>query len=248
MYYHAKLEYGIANHYWWNHSKQGLIKQLVIPFVNGHICEITLRGGKKILNMKNVTLLTIYKTEQSLDDSDEGKLVNEIESSSFIKNECTSEILNDIKFSASSRGSTSLLQKALMVPKKQVFVVMKFKNKLLDSAYEGVFKPVVNEFGLDCIRIDEIQDSGIITDQILETIAESKYIIADLSGERPNCYYECGFAHALGKELIFCIQSSDEIHFDLAGYRFIQWSTEAELRRQLRDRLTKLESKTSSND
>ena len=87
---------------------------------------------------------------------------------------------------------------------------MKFGDDALDSAYEGVIKPIVASFHMKCLRIDEVQNSGKITDQILEAIAESKYIIADLTGERPNCYYESGFAHALGKELVLTIEAIEE--------------------------------------
>ena len=119
---------------------------------------------------------------------------------------------------------------------------MKFGDKFLDSAYEGVIRPVIDNFGMQPLRIDELQDSGKVTDQVLESIASSRYILADLSGERPNCYYEAGFAHALGKELILSIRTEDKIHFDLAGYRFIQWETEADLRRELIKRFTSLTS------
>jgi hypothetical protein len=58
-----------------------------------------------------------------------------------------------------------------------------------------------------------------------------------LSGERPNCYYETGFAHALGKEIILPINTKDKIHFDLSGHRFIQWETESDLRKGLKKRV-----------
>jgi len=115
--------------------------------------------------------------------------------------------------------------------------VMKFGDEELDSMYEGVIKPLGREIGFDVLRIDEVQDSGNITDQVLEAIASSALIIADLSGERPNTYYEAGYAHALGKEIIFTIRQGDEIHFDLAGYRFVQWRTENDLRQKLLRRL-----------
>ena len=111
----------------------------------------------------------------------------------------------------------------LLEPKKQVFVVMQFDDKNLESAYRGVIKPQVEEIGYKCLRIDEVQDSGQITDQILEAIACSELVLCDLSGERPNCYYEAGFAHALGRTLILTIRAAERIHFDLAGRRFIQW-------------------------
>ena len=104
-----------------------------------------------------------------------------------------------------------------------------------------MIKPVIEEYGLRALRVDEIQDSGRITDQILENIATSKYVFAELTGERPNCYYECGFAHALGKELILAIKTLNQVHFDLAGYRFIQWETELDLRRKLRVRFSGME-------
>jgi nucleoside 2-deoxyribosyltransferase len=110
---------------------------------------------------------------------------------------------------------------------------MKFGDKFLDSAYFGVIKPTIEKYGFKPLRIDEVQDSGRITDQVLEGIATSKYIFADLTGERPNCYYEVGFAHAIGKEMILAIKKGNRIHFDLADYRFIEWETELELREAL---------------
>jgi hypothetical protein len=72
---------------------------------------------------------------------------------------------------------------------------------------------------------------------MLVSIAESAIVYADLSGERPNCYYETGFAHALGKNLILAINSSYSRHFDISGYRFITWDTEHDLREKLTSRL-----------
>ena len=120
---------------------------------------------------------------------------------------------------------------------RQVFIVMRFEDEFLNSAYKGVIQPVVEEFNYRPLRIDEIQDSGVISDQILKEIARSEIVIADLSGGRPNCYYEAGFAHALEKKIIFTIRKGETVHFDLSGYRFIVWSTEQELREQLQKRL-----------
>lgn len=220
----------------------------MIPFVNGQVVLIKSGGNKRLLNMKNVTLLTVFKTKKSLQATDDKSIIQQIKEDAFLENECTSEIIDQIRIRESVPQSSSLLQKAFQVPKEQVFVVMKFGDEVLDSAYEGAYKPIVENHNLKCVRIDEIQDSGLITDQILETIAESKYIIADLTAERPNCYYECGFAHALGKELILCIRKSDSIHFDLAGYRFIEWKTESDLRKKLEQRLKSLEQNEERSD
>jgi nucleoside 2-deoxyribosyltransferase len=241
MYYHAKLEFSDQSHWWWDYTKTGIINELLIPFINGQVIVISKKVCKRVLNLKNVTLLTVYKTPQELGKSSEkGVAPLEVIGEGFEANECTEEIIEEVKNAKAIPSAKSVLQMAFAPPKNQVFVVMKFGSKELDSAYEGVIKPVIEEYGYKAIRIDELQDSGKITDQVLEHIATSKYILADLSGERPNCYYETGFAHALGKQLILTIKRTDAIHFDLAGYRFIQWETEAELRRELKKRFAVL--------
>jgi len=200
MYYHAKLEYEVdAYHCWWNNSMEELIQTAVVPYVNGQVVLVNSGGVKKIINMKNVSLFSLYKTESKLVETEEKSIISQIGEADFLENVCTSEVLSSIRIDKSVSQSTSLIQKSTQITKEQVFVIMKFGDEVLDSAYDGVYKPIIESLGLKCLRIDEIQDSGKITDQILDKISESKYIIADLTGERPNCYYECGFAHALGK-------------------------------------------------
>lgn len=248
MRYHAHLEYGNKGHLWQNFSEEQMTEDLVLPFINGQV--ILLNTGTsankvaKLFNMKNATFLKIFRTAEAIAATDDKSVAEQIQDPAFQVNDCTSEFLKKIKKSNTSVPTTSLLQKAFQTPKPQVFVIMKFGDAVLDSAYSAVYKPAVKKLGLSCIRIDEIPDSGKISDQILEKIAESKYIFADLSGGRPNCYYEAGFAHALGKEIILVIQDGEAAHFDLQGHRFIQWKTESELKRKINQRLKALEQST----
>ena len=126
---------------------------------------------------------------------------------------------------------------------RQVFIIMKFGDKSLDSAYWGAIRPVIEKFGYTPLRINDIEDSGHITDQILEQIKRSEIVLADLTGERPNCYYEAGYAQASGKEMIFTVRKDFPLHFDLAGYRFINWETEEDLRQALTKRLEAIQAK-----
>lgn len=53
-------------------------------------------------------------------------------------------------------------------------------NNLL-LAYRGAIKPVIEEFKYSPLRIDEIEDAGSITDQILDQLARSEIVLADLT-------------------------------------------------------------------
>lgn len=243
MKYHAILCFSDKKHFWWNHSKEKIIDNVLVPFINGQVVPITQDGKKILLNMKNTTSLSIYKTENLLKKLENNSIQKQIFNEDFEQYDCTVEILNEVKVEISSHPSRSIFEQKFSDVKNQVFVIMKFDDQELDSAYEGVIEPVLREYGLESIRVDKLHDSGKINDQIIEYIATSKYILADLTGERPNCYYEAGFAHALGKELIFTIKQNEKIHFDLSGNRFIQWTTESDFRSKLKERLNFLTEK-----
>jgi hypothetical protein len=239
MKYHAIIEYG-KKHYFWNWAKESIINEVLIPFINGQVILISIGGGKKLLNLRNASRLTLYCTSASLVVKDNKSIINQMEEGSFSKNDCTEKIIQEAKLELTSEQTYSLLQKSFAKLKDQVFVIMKFGDRYLDSAFEGVIVPLFEKKGYSVIRVDQIQDSGKITDQMLDFISESKIILADLTGSRPNCYYETGFAHALGKEIILTCKKDEKIHFDLAGYRFITWETEKDFRDQLESRIDKI--------
>ncbi len=238
LYYHVIAEHGQSEHYWYNMSKDVLIRRVIIPFAGGQVVLATNGQMKSIVNFKAVEELLIYETPFKLDTDFEGspKWDMIFDHPNHLEFDCAERIFKDASEFVKKSG-TSLFQKKYVPHKEQVFVIMQFGDKLLDSAYEGVVKDVFAEKDMAVVRADEIQDSGKISDQILENIAASKIVLADLSGSRPNCYYETGFAHAIGKEIILTIKKGEDIHFDLADHRFIFWETESDLRKQLKKRL-----------
>lgn len=85
----------------------------------------------------------------------------------------------------------------------------------LEDIRKGI-KDVFKKFGVKAITADEIEHEGAITDRILSEIETSEFLIADLTHERPNVYYEIGHAHALNKRVILVRRQGTKIHFDVA--------------------------------
>src|ERR1043165_2400165 len=227
MWYHAIVRYGTKSRYWWNKTRDGLAKDVVIPFVTKEVVTAARQGIDSLFNFGAAEYVTILKSREKLKRPESGKTPKELRDVTYVKaHEATDDLLDEL---------------GLTPPQNTLFVIMKFGDPALDSAYEGVYKPEGRAAGFEkVVRVDEIQDSGNISQQIVEHIATSRLIIADMSGERPNCYYEAGFAHALGKPIVFCVRQQEKIHFDLTTYRFIIWDTEASLRRQIKGRLESL--------
>ncbi len=237
MYYHALCYVSMGGYHWWvNSDISTILRDVVVPFINKQVVPSKFQDRTSIFNLASISYIQIYKTEEEIESEIKDQVWKSLMSPEYKDYECTQEIIDMALIGKSSDDAKSLIQTALGPTKKQVFVIMKFKDKILDSAYEGVIKPIIKKYRYKPLRIDEIQDSGKITDQILEEIGRSEIIFADLTGEKPNCYYEAGFAHAIGKEMIFTIKKGTPIHFDLSTYRFIEWETEEDLRNRLNER------------
>jgi hypothetical protein len=100
----------------------------------------------------------------------------------------------------------------------------KFKDVL-----EYLIKPAVKDCGYDIqvIRADDISRSGSFIRDILESLYASFVVIADLSEQNPNVFYELGVRHALRPRTILIAQAVDEIPSDLREYRTIVYDTSA---------------------
>ena len=95
------------------------------------------------------------------------------------------------------------------------------QRKHSDMLLECIVSPVLEEFGLQAVRADQIDKPGIITNQILDYITKSRMVIADLSFHNPNVFYELAVRHMKGLPAIHLSRTTDKIPFDIGNFRTI---------------------------
>ncbi len=101
----------------------------------------------------------------------------------------------------------------------QLFVTMPFDPEL-NAFFKKVVKPAARAAGHDPVRIDRRPPEGYITKAILSTIRRAVLVLVDLTLERPNCYFEAGYARGAFRRVIFtCRADHDPRRTDRGSYR-----------------------------
>jgi hypothetical protein len=121
---------------------------------------------------------------------------------------------------------------------RAVFVVMPFSADFTD-VWKGGIQRAATEQGLHPIRVDMINRSSNITDDIVESIDRCHVAIVDVTANNPNVMFELGYTLAKGKPNIIISQSANFLPFDIRNIRTIvysnSWSGIEELRSKLKE-------------
>ena len=122
-----------------------------------------------------------------------------------------------------------------------IFIIMAMVDNepILDDIH-STFKRVCLANNLNAERVDDNFGFILINLKILNHMKLAEFIIADLTFERPNCYYEIGYAHALNKKVILTAKKGTKVHFDVSTFPVIYYNSMVELENKLNEIFLKL--------
>ena len=139
-------------------------------------------------------------------------------------------------------GYIRIAEQAINVNPAQAFVAMWFDESMNDAFKKGI-KQAIADAGYEPLRIDAKEHNDKIDDAIIAEIRRSRFIVADFTqgegGASGGVYYEAGFAHGLGLQVIFtCHKDSlKSLHFDTSHYNHIVWNDPEDLKKKLKNRI-----------
>jgi hypothetical protein len=196
-----------------NKSEERLLSEVVLPFVSKGV--ITMKWGKTTQSYQ-VLELRIYETKRAWDKRT-GPIAEFIKGK---KNQFT-------RFEAKA-------DKLLGKNSPRVFVVMPIQGEQhgnqdeqrIYREYDERFvamETVIAKHGGVAIRIDKEHPLEDLVGRIKKELRECKIVVADLTDERPSCYFETGFAEALPRPVIYVASKQSvvkpgtdtKIHFDI---------------------------------
>lgn len=118
---------------------------------------------------------------------------------------------------------------------EKVFVAMCFHKEL--NRVRKSIEEAIKVCGYTPVLIDEKEHNNQIVPEIHKEIADSKFVVADLTKNRGGVYYEAGYAFSKGKPLILTCKNNGHVHFDLAQVNTIFWKDENDLKERLIKRI-----------
>lgn len=96
----------------------------------------------------------------------------------------------------------------------------------LKGKYDNLIKEAILKTrpALEVVRADEVALPGTITTDIITRIMHSDYVVADVSYQNPNVFYELGLRHACRTgTIIIKDKASPRTPFDIAHLRHVEY-------------------------
>ncbi len=197
-----------------NKTEEQILTDCVIPFVSTGVMKA--KWGSKVQSYQ-VLELRVYRTDTAW-----------VKPSGVPLEQFIGKAPNRFKmFERRAKASLS-------VSAHRVFIVMPIQGDQygtqdeqrvsaeFDKRFEVVEK-LLGKHDAVAIRIDKEHTLDELVKRIKEEIERAQFVIADLTDERPSCYFEVGYAEALRKPVIYVASKESvvnpktptKIHFDI---------------------------------
>lgn len=110
---------------------------------------------------------------------------------------------------------------------ERCFVVQPFDGADFDTRYDEVLAPAIKEAGLEPYRVDRDPHASIPIRQIEEGIRNCRICLADISLDRPNIWFELGFAIASHRPVVMICHEDrrDRYPFDIQHRAVVSYKT-----------------------
>ena len=93
---------------------------------------------------------------------------------------------------------------------------------------------------MEVIRADDMYTNSLILEDITKNIREASVVIADITVDNPNVFYEVGYAHAINKPTILLSDKKRaKLPFDVSGFRTLFYENSIGGKRAVEENLSK---------
>ncbi|HUT34866.1 MAG TPA: hypothetical protein VNE39_15360 [Planctomycetota bacterium] len=109
-----------------------------------------------------------------------------------------------------------------------VFVMIPYRDTFRET-YRTAIEPVLKANGLEPVVGENHVTPGPVDEQIVASIRDARFCVADLTGPNPNVVYEVALAHSLRKPVILLTRDDlGDIPFDVRHHRALKYAPTAE--------------------
>lgn len=87
--------------------------------------------------------------------------------------------------------------------------------------------------GLSAKRIQDHNADYKVSETIIQMIEEAFLLVVDLTDERPNVYFELGYARGKGKNVVTLLKQGSKAHVDVRDWAYIEYPDSRPLEQKL---------------
>ena len=135
------------------------------------------------------------------------------------------------------------------------FVIQPFDQGIFDKRYEDVYRPGIEAAGLEAYRVDQDPTVSIPIDDVEERIRGAAAVLADITTDNPNVWFELGYAVACHREVVLVCSKErpTPFPFDVQHRSIIRYGTDsasdfAELAQRITERLRAIRAKQEAEE